>query len=37
MVPAVIFATGSENNNSSKSADYSGIDLETAVVKIDNC
>ena len=36
MVPAVIFATGSENNNSSKSADYSGIDLETAVVKIDN-
>ena len=36
MIPAVIFATGSENNNSSKSADYSGIDLESAVVKIDN-
>ena len=36
MVPAVIFATGSENNTSSKSVDYSGIDLETAIVKIDN-
>jgi hypothetical protein len=36
MIPAVIFATGSENNNGSKSAEYSGIDLESAVVKIDN-
>jgi len=36
MVPAVIFATGSENNNGSKNIDYSGIDLESAVVKIDN-
>ncbi len=35
-VPAVIFATGSENNNSSISSNYSGIDLETATVKIDN-
>ena len=35
-VPAVIFATGSENNNSSISSNYSGIDLETANVKIDN-
>jgi len=36
LIPSVIFSTGSENNNSSKSAEYSGIDLETAVVKIDN-
>jgi len=36
MVPAVIFATGSENNTASNSVQYSGIDLETAVVKIDN-
>ena len=36
MVPAVIFATGSENNNSSITSNYSGIDLESAVVKIDN-
>ena len=36
LIPAVIFATGSENNNGSNSVQYSGIDLETAVVKIDN-
>jgi phage tail sheath protein FI len=36
MVPAVIFSTGSENNNSSIVSNYSGIDLETSVVKIDN-
>jgi hypothetical protein len=36
MVPSVIFATGSADNNSSNSVKYSGIDLETAVVKIDN-
>ena len=35
-VPAVIFSTGSENNNSSISSNYSGIDLETSLVKIDN-
>jgi hypothetical protein len=35
-VPAVIFSTGSENNNSSISSNYSGIDLETSIVKIDN-
>ena len=35
-VPAVIFSTGSAENNSSKSVTYSGIDLETAIVKIDN-
>ena len=36
IVPAVIFATGSGDNTSSNSTHYSGIDLETAVVKIDN-
>ena len=36
IVPAVIFSTGSDSNNSSNSTKYSGIDLETAVVKIDN-
>jgi len=36
LIPSVIFSTGSENNNSSKSIEYSGIDLESAVVKIDN-
>ena len=35
-IPAVIFSTGSDANNSSKSVSYSGIDLETAQVKIDN-
>jgi hypothetical protein len=35
-VPAVIFSTGSADNNSSKSVVYSGIDLESALVKIDN-
>jgi hypothetical protein len=35
-VPAVIFSTGSSDNNSSKSVVYSGIDLESALVKIDN-
>jgi phage tail sheath protein FI len=36
IVPAVIFSTGSDENSSSKSTLYSGIDLDTAVVKIDN-
>ena len=36
IVPAVIFSTGSENNNASISSNYSGIDLETGTVKIDN-
>ena len=35
-VPAVIFSTGSADNNASKSVVFSGIDLETALVKIDN-
>ena len=35
-IPAVIFSTGSADNNSSKSVVYSGIDLESALVKIDN-
>ena len=35
-VPGVIFSTGSADNTSSKSTTYSGIDLETAQVKIDN-
>ena len=36
MIPSVIFSTGSGDNNGSKNIQYSGIDLETAVVKIDN-
>ena len=36
MVPAVIYSTGSADNTSSNSTKYSGIDLETAIVKIDN-
>ena len=36
MIPSVIFATGSGDNNGSKNTQYSGIDLESAVVKIDN-
>ena len=36
MVPAVIFNTGSDENTASKSNLYSGIDVDTAVVKIDN-
>ena len=36
IVPAVIFSTGSGDNTSSNSTKFSGIDLETAVVKIDN-
>ena len=35
-IPAVIFSTGSSDNNSSKSVAFSGIDLESAIVKIDN-
>jgi len=35
-VPAVIFSTGSDVNNASKAVAYSGIDLETVQVKIDN-
>lgn len=35
-VPAVIFSTGSADNNASTTVKYSGIDLETAIVKIDN-
>ena len=36
VIPAVIFSTGSGDNNSSNSTNYSGIDLESATVKIDN-
>jgi len=36
VIPAVIFSTGSGDNNSSNSINYSGIDLESSVVKIDN-
>ena len=36
LVPAVLFATGSGDNNGSKSVSFSGIDLESAVVKVDN-
>ena len=36
MIPSVLFSTGSADNTSSKSITYSGIDLETAQVKIDN-
>jgi hypothetical protein len=35
-IPSVLFNTGSDANNSSKSVSYSGIDLETVQVKIDN-
>ena len=35
-IPAVIFSTGSSDNNASTTVKYSGIDLETALVKIDN-
>ena len=36
IVPTVLFSTGSDGNSSSVSTNYSGIDLETATVKIDN-
>jgi hypothetical protein len=36
VIPAVIFSTGSGDNNSSNSINFSGIDLESATVKIDN-
>jgi len=36
IVPSAIFSTGSDENTSSKSVQYSGIDLDTAVIKIDN-
>jgi len=35
-VPDVVYTTDSDSNTSSNSTLYSGIDLETAVVKIDN-
>ena len=35
-MPAVIFSTASDDNTASNSTQYSGIDLETAVTKIDN-
>jgi len=36
ITPSVIFSTGSAENNSSNSTKYSGIDLETSIVKVDN-
>jgi hypothetical protein len=35
-IPAVIYSTGSAQNTSSTTSNYSGIDLETSLVKIDN-
>jgi hypothetical protein len=35
-IPYVLFNTGSDSNNSSKAVSFSGIDLETTQVKIDN-
>ena len=35
-IPAVLFSTGSSSNNGSTTVKYSGIDLETALVKLDN-
>jgi hypothetical protein len=36
ITPAVVFSTGSVDNTASSTFRYSGIDLETAVVKVDN-
>ena len=36
ITPAVVFSTSSDDNTSSSTYRYSGIDLETAVVKVDN-
>ena len=36
IVPAVIYSTGSANNTASSAYRYSGIDLETTLVKINN-
>ena len=36
IIPSVLFATGSDANTSSKNTSFSGIDLETPQVKIDN-
>ena len=36
LVPAVIFSTGSADNNASTTVKFSGIDLESNIVKIDN-
>ena len=36
IIPSVLFATGSDTNTSSKNTSFSGIDLETPQVKIDN-
>jgi hypothetical protein len=36
ITPAVIFSTGSKDNTASSTYRYSGIDLETSIVKVDN-
>ena len=36
IVPVVLYATGSDSNTSSISTKFSGIDLETSSVKVDN-
>ena len=35
-LPAVVFSTGSDSNTAGSTTTFSGIDLETAVVKLDN-
>jgi len=36
LVPAVIYSTGSADNNASSTTKYSGMDFDTAVVKLNN-
>ena len=36
ITPALIFSTGSKGNTASNGVEYSGIDLQTSTVKIDN-
>jgi hypothetical protein len=36
LIPAVIYSTGSADNNSSSTTYYSGMDFDTAVVKLNN-
>ena len=36
LVPAVVYSTGSADNSSSSATKFSGIDLETSIVKVDN-
>jgi hypothetical protein len=36
LVPAVIYSTGSSDNNASSTTNFSGMDFDTAVVKLNN-